>query len=771
MLDTLKKSVVKETMLGNILSMEPTPRVERMRNAFFDLEPTVSIDRARIEARVMKETEGEPVITRRAKVFAAAVREMPIDIGPDELVVGGTSNRSRCANLFPGTWQSQARKTNLPGLNDEDMRELDEELAPYWKEQKRHVSWHYGHNIHNMKRVMAEGFLVMKKEAEDRLDSLDLDDPDDLKKQPFLEGAVIVLEAASEIGKRYADKALEMAETESDAERKNELLNIAAICEKVPENPASTFQEALQSYHFAWLMLTMELYHNIAFALGRMDQYLLPYYENDLEEGRLTKEEAQELLDCYILKLNYVATGNQSTSGSIGIGGYKADGNDATNDLTYMLIESMMHVRMVNPWFAVLIHSKSPDDLLIKTAELTALETGHPQILCADIGVAQMLARGSMGGPMVTLEDARAASNVGCLELAVPGKDSGYLYVGQDNLALYLELALNSGVRRMDGMKIGAPTGNPREFKSFEDVQAAFYEQVLHMRRMTQKNGDRTEQKLIDEYPMPYESVMIEGCVTKGLCREDGGAHYNFNTGGTEVGSSDAADSLAAIKRLVFDEKRITMEQLCDALDADFEGYEDIRKMCQQIPKFGNDDDYVDEQKAWVVHQWASEFQKLKNMRGGHGCPGGSSMDAYVPAGKIVGALPSGRLSGEPLAPAGSPCIGKDVNGVTAVLNSMGKVDGTEVLAGLSLSSRIDPAVFKSRDGMKRMADMLRTFVDQKIFHLQLNVISSDTLKDAQEKPEEYRDLMVKVAGYNAYFTTLYRELQDTIIARTEHGL
>ena len=771
MLDTLKKSADKEAMLSNVLSMEPTPRVERMRNAFFDLKPTVSIDRARIEARVMKETAGEPMITRRAKVFAAAVREMPIDIGPDELVVGGTSNRSRCANLFPGTWQSHSRQSNLPGLNDEDMRELDEDLAPYWQEQKRHVSWHYGHNIHNMKRVMTDGFLAMKKEAEDRLDSLDLDDPDDLKKQPFLEGAVIVLGAASEIGKRYAARAREMAEAEKDGGRRTELLAIADICDRVPEQPAATFREALQSYHFSWLMLTMELYHNIAFALGRMDQYLLPYYENDLDEGRLTKEDAQELLDCYILKLNYVATGNQSTSGSIGIGGYKADGNDATNELTYMFLESMMHTRMVNPWFAVLIHSKSPDDLLIKTAQLTALETGHPQILSADIGVAQMLARGNMGGPMVTLKDARAASNVGCLELAVPGKDSGYLYIGQDNLALYLELALNKGVRRLDGVKMGASTGDPREFGSFEDVQAAFYEQVLHMRRLTQKNGDRTEKKLIDEYPMPYESVMIEGCVDKGLCREDGGAHYNFNTGGTEVGSSDAADSLAAIKRLVFDEKRITMEQLCEALSADFEGHEDIRKMCQQVPKFGNDDDFVDEQKAWVVHQWASEFQKLKNMRGGYGCPGGSSMDAYVPAGKVVGALPSGRLSGEPLAPAGSPSTGKDVNGVTAVLNSMGKVDGTEVLAGLSLSSRIDPAVFKNRDGIKRMADMLRTFVDQNIFHLQLNVVSSDTLMAAQEKPEEYRDLMVKVAGYNAYFTGLHRELQDTIIARTEHGL
>jgi pyruvate formate-lyase/glycerol dehydratase family glycyl radical enzyme len=771
MLDTLKESTVKETMLNDVLSMTPTSKVGRIRDAFFDLEPTYSIDRARIEARVMRETEGKPMVTRRAKVFAASVREMPIFIDPDELIVGGTSCSSRCANIFPGTWQPQASASNLPGLNDEEMRELNEDLAPYWHEQNRHNSWHYGHNIHNMKRVMEDGFLAMKKEAEERLHRLNLDDPDDLEKQPFLEGAVIVLEAASEIGGRYAAKAREMAGVAENAVRKAELLEIADICDRVPAQPAGTFREALQSYHFSWMMLTMELFHNNAFALGRMDQYLLPFYEKDLNEGRLTKEDTQELLDCYILKLNYVANGNQSTSGSIGVGGYKADGNDATNDLTYMFIESMMHIRMVNPWFAVFIHSKSPDDLLIKISELTALETGHPQILSADVGVTQMLARGDMGGPMVTLKDARDASNVGCLELAVPGKDSGYLYVGMDNLASYLELALNNGSRRSDGTQIGVPTGDPRQFESFEDVRSAFYRQVVHMRDMNEKNGHSTEQKLIDSYPMPYESVMIEGCIDKGLCREAGGAHYNFNSGITEVGSSDVADSLAAIKRLVFDEKKITMAQLCDALDANFEGHEDIRKMCEQVPKFGNDDDYVDEQKAWVIHQWASEFQKLTNLRGGYGCPGGSSMDAYVPAGKIVGALPSGRLAGEPLAPAGSPCIGKDVSGVTAVLKSMGKVDGAEVLAGLSLSSRIDPAVFKSREGMKRMADMLRTFVDQNIFHLQLNAISSETLLAAQESPKDYRDLMVKVAGYNAYFTTLNKELQDSIIARTEHGL
>ena len=382
-----------------------------------------------------------------------------------------------------------------------------------------------------------------------------------------------------------------------------------------------------------------------------------------------------------------------------------------------------------------------------------------------------MLARGNLGGAPVSLEDARMASNVGCLELVVPGKDSGYLYTAMHNLALAAELALNNGVSRATGNTIGAETGNPRHFETFEDVQEAVRRQIELMRINTQKRGIAYEQTLIETYPTVYESSIIEDCIEKGLCREEGGARYNHNTGGTEVGSSDAADSLAAIKKLVFDEKKITMAELCDALDKNFAGREDIRKMCLESPKFGNDIDLVDEQKAWIEHQWATEFMKLTNLRGGHGCPGGSSETSYIPMGKIVGALPSGRLSGEPLAPAASPCAGKDVNGLTSVLKSMGKVDGTEILAGLSLSGRIDPGVFKNEEGHKRLADLIRVFVDQKVFHLQINVVDSETLRAAQREPANYRDLMVKVAGHNAYFTALTEEMQDSIIARTAHGV
>ena len=301
-------------------------------------------------------------------------------------------------------------------------------------------------------------------------------------------------------------------------------------------------------------------------------------------------------------------------------------------------------------------------------------------------------------------------------------------------------------------------------------MKEAFIEQVALLRRNTQSAGNRMEQRIMDLAPTVYESALIDDCIENGACREHGGAHYNFNTACVVSGPADAGDSLAAIKKLVFEDKTITMEQLCDALDDDFEGHEDIRNMCQAMPKYGNDDDYVDEEVAWVMHEFVSEFKMMRNMRGGYGCPGGSPMHQYVPLGKTVGALPSGRQAWEPLADSASPSAGKDVNGPTSVFKSVGKIDNIEILGGVILNMRVDPSVFEG-GSVQRMAGLIRAFIDQKIYHVQVNVVSTDTLKAAQKEPEKYRDLMVKVAGYNAFFTQLGKEHQDPIIARTAHGI
>jgi len=766
--------VINETIVK-----KPTSRVERLRDAFLRLKPTASIERARIETKVLKRTEGESVITRRAKVFAATVREMPIYIYPNQLIVGCTSERPLCNNITPAInldmrkigysyILGQRLDAPFPSLSDDEKREL-EELKPYWTEQGRKaVTHHFGHNIQNHQKVLKKGFLGIKKDAEERLARLDLTEPEDVAKVPFLEGVVMVMEAAAEIGKRFAIKARELAEEEED-KRKVDLLKIAEVCDQVPAHPARTFYEALQSYYFSYLLLFWEVIPSLGFSQGRMDQYLYPYYERDIREGRITKEEAQELIDCYLLAGNY--EGDPTPSGTpMTVGGVKTNGQDATNELSYMFIEGVMHTRLPSPWLSVLVHNQMPDDLLIKACQLCSLGTGQPQFVNSDVIVSQALARGDMGGPTITLEDARNASPQGCFELVIPGKDSGYFYFQMPNLAACMEYMLTNGIRRSDGRKLGLETGDPRQFTSFEEVREAFRKQVAWMRRNIQIAGNETERKIIEFTPTVYESALIDGCIEKGICREEGGAHYNFNNGGAVLASTDAGDSLTAIKKLVFDDKKITMAELCDALDNNFEGYEELHQMLLNAPKFGNNDNYADEQIAWVLHQWMLEFNKVKNLRGGQGCPGGSVMGSYVLQGMIVGALPSGRFAREPLVDASSPSRGKDIKGPTAVINSMGKIDHVEILGGITFNLRIDPAVF-SNGNMQRMAAMVRSFIDQKIFHMQVNVVSTDTLRAAQKEPEKYRDLVVKVAGYNAFFTYLSDSIQNTIIARTEHKL
>ena len=802
-------------ILEKIMEISPTPRVERLREAFLCLKPTASIDRAAIETRVMKETEGEQMALRRAKVFASIVREMPIDIHPDELIVGCHSVRPWCDNISPADGPAleagqilnvtSAENYDLNAFSDEEKRILREDLIPYWKGQGNYektrqgralsqfppeladllfadpeeypprpslvyaaaVGPHYGHNCVGLENVLKKGFLGVKKEAEERLSRLDPEDPDELEKMPFVSGVITAMEAAAEVGNRFAAKARSLSEKEENAERKAELLNIAEVCDRVPANPARTFHEALQSFYLAWTLLFWETPLQWSVTPGRADQYLYPYYQMDRKEGRITKEEAQELIDCYCIKLNLNQTNKYH---HISVGGFKPDGNDATNELSYMFIEAMMHTRLEEPILGILVHSKTPDDLLIKACQLCALGTGHPQFINNEVLISQALARGTLGGPAITLEHARSACPVGCIELGIPGLDSGYNYFSAlCNLAAAMEFVMTNGMSRIYGRKMGLETGDPRQFKSFEEVQQAFHKQVVWIRRNRAITSNIEERIAAELFPTVYESSLIKDCIEKGKPRESGGAHYNFNTGVVGAGAPDVGDSLAAIKRLVFEDKKITMDQLCDALDKNFEGYEEIRQMLLKVPKFGNDDDYADEQTAYVSHVYASEMVKQKNTRGGHCCPGGSPLSGYIACGMVVGALPSGRLAWQPLSDGWSPCAGSDVKGPTAVLKSMSKIDNVELLGGVIHNMRIDASVFKDGN-VKALVDFIRTFIDQKTYHIQINTVSSETLRAAQKEPDKYRDLVVKVAGYNAFFVRLNEPLQEGIIARTAHG-
>jgi|TARA_Y100000310_G_scaffold312725_1_gene360324 formate C-acetyltransferase len=783
MLQALK---AEKTLRDDVFTIEPTARVEKLRLGYLATKDKVVIDILRIRTRIMQETEGEPTVTRQAKAFAAIVREMPINIYADEPFVGWLFCEPRGSNLSAGQARSLESELDILAtreitpfqISDEDKRELREEILPYWKAH-RGYSATLPHWTAGYEKVLHKGLLGVKQDAEEALSNLDLTDPEDFSKLAFLEGVVLAVGAAAEIGGRFAEKAREMAGEETDADRKTELEKIAEACDRVPAQPARTFYEAIQSVWFIHILHALDNEHATGMGPGRADQYLFPFYQKDIEEGRITREEAQELIDCWFMRYSQYYMIWRSDAGSYGthtphtpghhldVGGLKPDGTDAANVLSHMFIEAMMHTPgMTEPTLGLLVHSKTPDDLLIKACQLTALGGGYPMFINQDLRIESLLARNEiMDGPPISLALARCGTGAGCHELVLPDMESGFSFTPL-NLAAIVDLVLGNGTSR-SGRQKGIDTGDPRQFESFGDVQEAFRKQMAHQLRNGIIGSHMAERAL---QPKAFNSALVEDCIAKGIAKEEGGARYNVH-GVQTWGRIDAGNSLAAIKKLVFDDKKVTMDRLCEALDNNFQGHEDVAKMCLQAPKFGNDEDYVDEQIAWVTHVVNEETKQYKSTYGGCSVLSEVPSASYVGAGRGVGALPSGRLAGEPLCEATTPMVGTALSGPTAVLKSIGKVNNAEMNQGQTLNMRLEPGIFARHDGFKRVADLLRVFVDQRADQIQINVVSSDTLRAAQEDPAGYPDLVVKVAGYNARFVDLHKDLQDSIIARTEYGL
>jgi len=807
MVETINKPKVDlPAIWSKFNTIKPTSRIERLRERYLNLPNKVAIDIAHLRVKSRKETEGEQLVIRRAKSFAEIVRGVPINIYPDELFVGWLFSEPRGTEIPFSSITTTAfglereldtlstRETDPFIISEKDKKILREIVYPYWKS---HYKWatvppkaaklgikyaipseNLDHYVVNYKRVLRQGFLGIKKKAEDRLGRIDLENSEEIKKVPFLKGVIIAMEAAAEIGLRFGAKAREIADKEMDGTRKTELLKIAEVCENIPANPARSFYEALQSVWFVHMMLGWEISFHGGISIGRADQYLYPYYEKDIKDGVLTKEEAQELIDCWFMRFSqsfglWTKNGyiSQYTPGHhLDIGGLMADGSDATNELTHMFIEGIMHTPgMVEPAIGLLVHSKTPDEILFKAAQLTSLGSGNPQYINHDVLVNNLLGRGAtIGGKAVSLEMAREyGGTVGCHEPSIHTMESGWAVNQTQQLAFIMELVLTNGWSKILKRRRGIETGDPRQFKLFEDVRKAFRKQVAFEMKRGAVSSNLGEQVF---RPTIFTSALTEDCIENGLPREYGGARFSLGAVSTS-GTVDAGNALAAIKKLVFDEKKISMDQLCQALDNNFEGYEDIYRMCLEAPKFGNDDDYADKQVAWVTSLVCSEAAKYKTTYGGTKYPLQVPMSSYVPLGLRVGALPSGRKSGDPVSDGVSPTAGSDLNGPTAILKSIGKLNNADFSLGQSLNMKLDPVIFESDDGIKRLADLIRVFVDQKVDHLQINVVSAETLKAAQKEPEKYKDLVVKVAGYNARFVHLHKLVQDSIIARTEHKL
>jgi pyruvate formate-lyase/glycerol dehydratase family glycyl radical enzyme len=832
-------------LYNKLKDVQPTARAKRLREYYVEnakrTDPIYTIYFDRAIARAMKETEGEPMVLRRAKAFAAAVEAMPVEIFPDEPFVGWIGGSPTAIPV--GAEQLGARLEieidHYRYMSDEDRKIVKEEIIPYWKGEgdwKRHWFYqnyqmlppetrnllygdpdpdlakigiitrskppamprvdvqevpgktdglgrgfisdgmtrhHIGHSSCGYEKVLKKGFLGVKKDAEERLARLDWNDTEEQRKAPFLKGVVMAMDAAANIGRKFAAGIRAAARKEKDPVRKTELKKIAAICDRVPAHPARTFHEALQSVWFTQILNWCETPITFAVGPGKVDQYLYPYYEKDIAEGLLTEEEAQELVDCWLMRFAQGVSPFIPQAGAayhMDVGGLKADGSDATNDLSFMFIEGMIHTRMVEPNFGILVHSKTPDDFLLKACQLCVLGTGHPMFLNNDVFVENFLARGSLGGPPVPLALARTSGAIGCNEPHVANYDSEFNVGPFLLLPQMLELALYDGWSRYHGKYMGVRTGDPRKFKTFAELQEAYLKQFTYFVHHCEISNKNSEITLAQRYPTIYTSALIEDCIEKGRPREEGGARFNFGPCIATAGAVDVGDSLAAIRMLVFEKKRISMEELLEALDKNFAGYESLREELLKAPKFGNDDDYVDGIVAWIMDTFSREVIKHENSRGGHLVPYQNPLVWYVRTGRLVGALPSGRKAWEPLSDGISPTRGVDVNGPTAVFNSVSKIDNVSIFFGQTLNMRLNKEMFGHETGVRRLATIIRTFVDLKIHHCQFNMVSSETLRAAQETPQDYQDLTVRVAGYVAYFTRLGKDVQDSIIARTEHS-
>jgi formate C-acetyltransferase len=803
---------------GGLFTVPPTSRVERLRSHYQSLQPVLRIDCDRILARVMRSTEGEPMILRRARAFASVVREVPIEIFPDEPFVGWVATEPAAVSIVAherGAWL-ESRLDRLGKLTDEQKTILAEEILPYWKgdgdwtrtragfvgSQMPDELWrrlwpgvertgvvpfmpvaesgiqfgmsysHVGHACYGYEKVLERGFLGIRSDVERRLAEIDRSEKDRVE---FLEATVIAMNAAAEIGSRFAGRARELAALEGEPVRAAELEQIAEVCDQVPAHPARSFREALQSVWFTHILNWFETPGIGGVSPGRVDQYLYPFYERDLASGDLDREQAQELVDCWLMRFDQDAARLTADSGGVShhidLGGLRPEGGDATNELSFVFLEGMMHVRPAEPNLAVLVHSMTPDDFLIRACELCSMGTGHPSFINHDSTVLSLLARRDLGGPLVPLELARKSGIIGCNEPSVVNAESGFIMGGGVSLPAALEFALHNGRSPLLGATIGLETGDPRTFGSFEELREAFRTQLADMVARVAEAIRLGELAFAEVHPTAYQSALIDDCVENGVCREAGGARYNFGPALGALGVVDVGDSLAAIKRLVFDEQKITMGELIEALEVDFEGHDELRKMLLAAPKFGNDDQSADEQSAWVQNAYIDEVAKQRNTRGGHMLPGQIPLAYYVPVGAGVGALPSGRRAREPLSDGICPTRGNDVKGPTAVINSVAKLDNVRMFLGQTLNLRFTPELFKVEFGVKRLADFVRTFVDSKLHHMQINVVDAATLRAAQEDPESHRDLLVRVAGYVTFFVLLSKPIQDAIIARTEHGM
>lgn len=787
--------------------MSITNRIEQFRQEYVNSKPNVCYERARIWTESHKETEDEAVPIRRAKAFLAACESLPVNIFNNEIVVGTAGHFKKTGILTPEfSWMwvdkemdnFDKRPQDPYVITDEQREFLRKEIFPYWKgksleehflkripEETAKILIDTGiiDNDSKWRQAVGEvtpdyqdvlfvkGYKKIGEEAKEALKNLEPTNLENMDKIIFYKSVAIVSEAIIKFANRYADKAEELSKDEKNQDRKAELLEIARICRKVPENPPEAFYEAIQ---FVWFVqLAGVISENpLALNLGRFDQYMYPFYKSDMDSGKITTEKAQELIEALWIKLsewvwtissntaNYFAGYNQFQN--LTLGGRKRDGSDATNDLSYMGLKATESVKTHQPGVSVRIHSDCPEEFLTAVSKLVKQGTGFPAIHNDQAG-AQMLLQARYEP-----EDARDWSNCGCV---VPHfrKTGQWTSAVNVNFGSALEYALNEGKSRLTGEKMGMEEKNVVEYNSYEEVKNAFLKQLSYLIKHS-VIGTVVAQELHTELvPRPFLSTCVDGCMEKGKDLSKGGAKYNVGPVLTGIGLGVVANSLAVIKKLVFEDKVTTMEELDKAMKANWEGYEELRKKALSVPKYGNDENYVDSIAVEVSDYYYRETRKHKDIFGSNFNSAFMGISNYIPAGKIVGATPCGRKEKFPLTEGVSPFAGSDITSPLAAMRSAAKVNHDVHTGGTLLNLRLSEDMLKSDRGLRNLSSMIRSYFSLGAFHVQFNTISNEVLRKAQDSPDEYRDLLVRVAGYSTQFVNLSREVQDAIIARTAH--
>ena len=785
--------------------MAMTERVTRLRQESLDAVPTISTERAELMTAFYQQSQGlmsEPV--RRARSFQYLLEHKSIHIGEGELIVGEKGPTPKATPTYPELCCHSLQdldildsREKIPfAVSDEARQVYRDVIIPFWRGRSMRdlIFWEMteewraayeagiftefmeqrspGHTVLDDK-IYRKGLAEFILEIEKSLSELDyLNDAQAYAKQEQLEAMAICADALIRFAERHAEKARELAEIEPDPKRKAELERIAAVCLHVPAHAPRDLHEAIQAYWFVHLGVTTELNPWDAFCPGHLDQHLAPFYERGLANGSLTREQAEELLQCLWIKFNNqpappkvgVTAAESSTYtdfAQINTGGLLVDGSDAVSEMTYLILDVIEEMRLLQPSSSVQVSKKNPDRFVRRAARIIRTGFGQPSVFNADLIVQELVRMGK------SVADARQGGSSGCVEVGAFGKEN-YNLTGYFNMPKVIELALHNGRDPRTGMRLGPKTGKAARFQSFEALFEAYRVQLNHFVDIKIRGNNVIERLYATYMPAPFLSLLIDDCIATGKDYHDGGARYDtsYIQG---VGLGTATDTLSAIKYHVFDQGALTLKDLLSILDADFEGHERTRQLLlNRTPRYGNDDDDADGIMVALFNAYFDAIDGRPNTKGGTYHINLLPTTCHVYFGSVVGATPDGRKAGKPLSEGISPVQGADRHGPTAVVKSVAKMDHART-GGTLLNQKLTPQLLADDDGLDRLVDLIRTYFRLDGHHIQFNVVDAETLRAAQREPEQYRDLIVRVAGYSDYFCDLGQALQDEIIARTEH--